>query len=71
MLGVVIGEVVLGWEVGNKGVILGVVIVIILDLDVLLILFFIELEKISIYWGYSYFILFVLLGVFVIVYVMS
>lgn len=70
-LGAVIGEAVLGREVGNKGAILGAAIATIPDLDVLLTPFFTELEKISIHRGYSHSILFALLGAFVIAYVMS
>ena len=70
-LGAVVGDVLLGKKIGNKGAILGAVIATIPDLDVVLLPFYSELERISIHRGFSHSILFSLLGAFLIALVLS
>ncbi len=70
-LGAAIGEGILGKKIGNKAAVIGAVIATIPDLDVLLIPFFDELEKISLHRGYSHSILFCLLGSFLFAYILS
>ena len=70
-LGAAVGEAVLGKQIGNKAPIIGAIIATIPDLDVLLIPFFDEFQKISIHRGYSHSILFCLLGAFLCAYILS
>lgn len=69
-LGAAIGEAILGKKIGNKAPILGAIVGTIPDLDVLLVPFFSELQKISIHRGYSHSILFCLLGAFLFAYLL-
>lgn len=61
-MGVVIGELMFGCKIGGKVVFIGVVLVIIFDLDVVLYLFYDKLDMFSIYRGFSYLLVFSLLG---------
>lgn len=70
-LGAAVGEAVLGKKIGNKAPILGAIIGTIPDLDVLLVPFFDEVQKISLHRGYSHSILFCLLGAFLFAYILS
>lgn len=63
-LGAAVGEAVLGKKIGRKAAILGAIGGTIPDLDVLLIPFFSEFQKIVIHRGYSHSILFCILGAF-------
>lgn len=62
VLGASVGEAVLGKKIGNKAAILGAIGGTIPDLDVVLVPFFNELEKISLHRGYSHSILFCLVA---------
>lgn len=53
-LGAAIGEILLGKKIGNKGAILGAVIGTLPDLDVILLPFFNEIQRITIHRGYSH-----------------
>jgi inner membrane protein len=57
LLGAAVGQAVLGKSLGNKAILLGAVVGTLPDLDVILVPFFDELEKISIHRGYSHSIL--------------
>lgn len=70
-LGAVIGEVILGKKIGNKGAILGAIIASIPDLDVALLPFYSDIERISVHRGFSHSILFSLLGAFLIAFILS
>lgn len=70
-LGAAVGEAVLGKKTGNKAAVIGAIIGTIPDLDVLLVPFFNEFQKISLHRGYSHSILFCLLGAFLFAYVLS
>lgn len=70
-LGAAIGEAVLGKKIGHKAAIFGAIIGTVPDLDVLLIPFFNEFQKISIHRGYSHSILFCLLGAFLFAYILN
>lgn len=70
-LGAAIGETILGEKIGNKAAFIGAVIATIPDLDVLLVPFFDEFQKISIHRGYSHSILFCVLGAFLFAYILS
>lgn len=70
-LGAAVGEAVLGTRIGNKAPIIGAIIGTIPDLDVLLVPFFDELQKISLHRGHSHSILFCLLGALLVAYVLS
>ena len=63
-LGAAIGEAILGKKIGHKAAITGAVVGTVPDLDVLLIPFFNELQKISIHRGYSHSLLFCIVGAF-------
>ena len=67
-LGAAVGEAVLGEKIGNKAAALGAIIGTIPDLDVLLVPFFDEFQKISLHRGYSHSILFCLSGAFLFAY---
>lgn len=62
VLGAALGELILRKKTGNKGVILGAIIATIPDLDVLLVPFFDDYQKLSIHRGYSHSILFCLVA---------
>lgn len=70
-LGAVIGEVLLGKKIGNKGASIGAVIATIPDLDVVLLPFYSELERLSIHRGFSHSILFSFIGAFLIAFILS
>lgn len=70
-LGAAVGEAVLGKKIGNKAPVLGAIIGTIPDLDVFLIPFFDEFQKISVHRGYSHSIVFSLLGAFLFAYILS
>lgn len=70
-LGAVIGEVLLGKKIGNKGAILGAIIATIPDLDVALLPFYSNIEKISVHRGFSHSILFSFIGAFLIALILS
>ncbi|QHI36569.1 hypothetical protein IMCC3317_19320 [Kordia antarctica] len=70
-LGAVIGEVILGKKIGSKGAILGAVIATIPDLDIALLPFYSDIERISIHRGFSHSILFSLIGAFLIAFILS
>lgn len=70
-LGAVIGEVLLGKKIGNKGAVLGAIIATIPDLDVALLPFYSNIEKISIHRGFSHSILFSFIGAFLIALILS
>jgi inner membrane protein len=70
-LGAAVGEAVLGKKIGNKAPVLGAIIGTIPDLDVFLMPFFDEFQKISVHRGYSHSILFCLLGAFLFAYILS
>ena len=70
-LGAAVGEAVLGKKTGNKAAVIGAIIGTIPDLDVLLVPFFDEFQKISLHRGYSHSIMFCLLGAFLFAYVLS
>lgn len=61
-LGAAIGEAMFGKKIGSKGALLGAAVATIPDLDVLLLPFYSEVEKISIHRGYSHSILFIIGG---------
>jgi inner membrane protein len=62
VLGAAVGEAILGKKIGSRAAVLGAIIATIPDLDVLLIPFFNEFQKISVHRGYSHSILFCVLG---------
>lgn len=70
-LGAAIGEAILGKKIGRKAALLGAVIGTIPDLDVLMLPFMNEFDKISIHRGYSHSILFCILGSLLLSYIMS
>ncbi|MCP4052729.1 MAG: metal-dependent hydrolase [Mesoflavibacter sp.] len=70
-LGAVIGEVLLGKKIGNKGAIIGAVIATIPDLDVVLLPFYSELERLSIHRGFSHSILLSFIGAILIAFILS
>jgi inner membrane protein len=61
-LGAAIGEVILGKKLGNKGALLGAIVATIPDLDVILVPFYDNLERISIHRGYSHSIVFTIIA---------
>lgn len=61
-LGAAIGEVMLGKKLGNKGAFLGAIVATIPDLDVILVPFYDNLERISIHRGYSHSIVFTIIA---------
>lgn len=61
-LGAAIGEVLLGKKLGNKGAFIGATIATIPDLDVILMPFYDNLERISIHRGYSHSIVFTIIA---------
>lgn len=69
-LGAAVGEAILGKKIGRKAAILGAIGGTIPDLDVLLLPFFNDFQKIAIHRGYSHSILFCLLGAFLFAYVL-
>ncbi|MFT4665020.1 MAG: inner membrane protein [Polaribacter sp.] len=71
VLGAAVGEAVLGKKLGRKAATLGAIGGTIPDLDVLLIPFFNEFQKIVIHRGYSHSILFSLIGAFLFAYILS
>jgi len=71
VLGASVGEAVLGKKIGRKAAVLGAIGGTIPDLDVLLVPFFSEVEKISLHRGYSHSILFCLLGAVLFAYILS
>ena len=70
-LGAAVGEAVLGKKIGNKAAIIGAIIGTVPDLDVLLVPFFDEFQKISLHRGYSHSVMVCLLGAFLFAYVLS
>ena len=70
-LGAAIGEVILGKKIGSKGAILGAVIATIPDLDVALLPFYSDIERISVHRGFSHSILFSFIGAFLIAFILS
>lgn len=70
-LGAAIGEVILGKKIGNKGAILGAIIATIPDLDVALLPFYSDIERIIVHRGFSHSILFSLLGAFLLALILS
>ena len=70
-LGAAVGEAVLGKKIGNKATVIGAIIGTVPDLDVLLVPFFNEFQKISLHRGYSHSILFCLLGALLFTYGLS
>ncbi len=70
-LGAAIGEVCFGRKLGYKGAVIGAIVATIPDLDVILLPFYSDLERISIHRGYSHSILFSLAGAFLITYILS
>lgn len=70
-LGAVIGEILLGKKIGNKGAVLGGIIATIPDLDVVLLPFYSNIEKISVHRGLSHSILFSFIGAFLIALILS
>lgn len=70
-LGAAVGQAVLGKKIGNKAAILGAIGGTIPDLDIVLVPFFNDLQRISIHRGYSHSILFSVLGALLIAWVLS
>lgn len=70
-LGAAVGEAVLGKKIGNKAAVVGAIVATVPDLDVLLLPFFDNLQKISIHRGYSHSILFCILGAFLFAYILK
>lgn len=70
-LGAAVGEAVLGKKLGYKASLTGAIIGTIPDLDVLLLPFFDELQKVSLHRGYSHSILACFLGAFLIAYILN
>jgi inner membrane protein len=62
-LGAAIGEALLGKKLGNKGALLGAAVATIPDLDVLLLPFYSDLERISVHRGYSHSLVFLFIEV--------
>ncbi|NND77024.1 MAG: metal-dependent hydrolase [Flavobacteriales bacterium] len=71
VLGAAIGEAILGQRLGAKAAITGAILATIPDLDVILVPFYDELQKISIHRGYSHSILFSLIMASVAAFVLS
>ncbi len=71
VLGAAVGEAILGKKTGRKAAILGAAGGTIPDLDVVLLPFFNDLQRISIHRGYSHSILFSVLGAFLIAWILS
>ena len=69
-LGAAIGEAILGKKIGTRAAILGAIIGTIPDLDVLLVPFFNDLEKISLHRGYSHSVLFCMLAAFLLAFIL-
>ncbi len=61
----------MGKKIGNKGAVVGAVVATVPDLDVVLMPFYSDLERLSIHRGYSHSILFSLLGAFLFAYILS
>lgn len=70
-LGGAIGELLLGKKIGRKGAAIGAIVATIPDLDVVLIPFCTDLQKITIHRGYSHSILFSIVGAFLVTYALS
>lgn len=71
VLGAAVGEAVLGKKIGNKAAILGAIGGTIPDLDIVLLPFFNDLQRISIHRGYSHSILFSVAGAFLFAWILS
>ncbi|MCB0534183.1 MAG: metal-dependent hydrolase [Saprospiraceae bacterium] len=71
ILGASVGHAVLGKKTGNKSAVLGAIVGTIPDLDVVLVPFFNDLQRISIHRGYSHSILFSVLGALLIAWILS
>jgi len=71
VLGGALGELILGKKVGKKGAVLGAIVATIPDLDVIIIPFCNDLQKITVHRGYSHSILFSILGAVVIAFILS
>ena len=71
VLGAAVGEAVLGKKIGNKAAVLGVTGGTIPDLDIVLLPFFTDLQRISIHRGYSHSILFCLIGASLFAWILS
>ena len=65
-LGATIGDICLSKRIGNKSILIGGLVASIPDLDILLVPFFSEFQKISLHRGFSHSILFSLVGAFLI-----
>lgn len=70
-LGAAIGQAMLGKKIGGKAAILGAIIATIPDLDVVLLPFFDDLQRISIHRGFSHSIVFSVIGAIIIAYMLS
>lgn len=70
-LGASIGEVMLGRSIGRKGAVLGAIVATIPDLDVVLLPFFNEVQRLSVHRGFSHSIVFSVLGALLIGYWLS
>ena len=70
-LGAAIGEAMLGKKAGKKGAVLGAIIATVPDLDVVLLPFYDDLQRLSIHRGYSHSILFSLFGAILIAIALS
>ncbi|MBL4650663.1 MAG: metal-dependent hydrolase [Aureispira sp.] len=70
-LGAAIGEVMLGKKLGNKAAFLGAIVATIPDLDVMLVPFYNNLERISIHRGYSHSIVFTIIAALGITFVLK
>lgn len=71
ILGAAVGEAVLGKKIGNKAAVLGAIGGTIPDLDVVLLPFFNDLQRISIHRGYCHSILFSVAGAFLLALILS
>lgn len=71
ILGAAVGEAALGRKTGRKAALLGAIIATVPDLDVLLVPFFNEFQKISLHRGYSHSIVFCIGGAFMLAYILS
>lgn len=70
-LGAAIGQAMLGRRIGGKAAILGAVVATIPDLDVVLLPFYDDIERISVHRGFSHSVVFSLVGAFLLAFILS
>ena len=70
-LGAAIGHVILAKKIGGKGAILGAVVATIPDLDIILLPFFDDVQRISVHRGFSHSIVFSFIGALLIAFILS